>query len=126
VVPKGREWPNRVLDTDAEALGAYEHDLIAQLEHVLRCARDAMRMIETLRGTRQRVVPGLTEAQLQETFNALSQHWTDVRSEMTTALESCTELQRVLARMQGRLTASQPSRNSLRRSGRRRIDPAET
>ena len=93
----------KAFEEDAETLVVYQTDIIAQIESQLRAARQAIRLVQKLRGVPYRVGPEPTDTQRHETLDSLSKDWEELDAQLTTQHECCLEIQKTITQMGARL-----------------------
>jgi hypothetical protein len=98
-----RERQIDAFEQEAELLVVYQLDLIAQIEKQLRAVRHTLGLVEKLRSAPYRVGPELTNSQRRETLETLSDELTELESQLAMQHESCADIQKTIAHMQGRL-----------------------
>jgi hypothetical protein len=92
-------------ERDAETLVVYQTDVMAQIEHQLRAARQTIRLVQKLRAAPDRVGPELTETERHHTLDSLSAYWAELDAQLVTQHECCLDIQNTIAKMRDRLRA---------------------
>lgn len=103
----------RTFEQHAEDLVVYQTDVIAEIEHQLRAARNTIRLIETLRGAPHHTGRELTTRERRQTLETLSNEWNAIDSELTVQHEACAQIQKTISQMRERLDVLRsPERNT--------------
>ena len=100
-------------EQEAEKLVVYQTDVIAQIEHQLRAARQTIRSIQMLRAARFRgEARELTNGERRDTLEQLAEEWSDLDAQLTTQHESCVEILNTIKEMRKSLNGLRKHRSS--------------
>jgi len=108
----------RAFEQEAEALLAYQLDLLAHLEAQLRATHEMIRGIETLRTAKERVGPELSNGQRGDVLAHVNVGLSSLDSQLRIQRELCADMHRTVDAMESKL-------NRLRQAVEPRQDSAE-
>jgi predicted nucleic acid-binding Zn-ribbon protein len=100
VFAENRAHQMQLVERDAEMLAVLHLDLLAQVEQQLRAVHHTMRHIETLRQTKNRVGPELSNGQRETTLTHLGEEVEALDAQLNTEHACCTEMRDIIATMQ--------------------------
>ena len=94
-----RETILRGLEERAEQLTAHQLDLIAQVEAHLRAIHHTMRRINTMRATKFRTGPALSNGERLVALTDLAEQMIEIESHLKIQMQTCNEMDRLIGKM---------------------------